>query len=50
VPLQNPSTKKLVFVTNGIFSVTERHELHLLGPIGGTEYRRKSLKLNDIKS
>jgi hypothetical protein len=48
--LQNPSTKKLVFVTNGIFPVTDSHGVDLLGLIRGAESRRKSLKINDIKS
>jgi hypothetical protein len=47
---QNPPIKKLVFVTNGIFSVTDRHAVDLLGLIGGAEYRCKSFKINNIKS
>jgi hypothetical protein len=47
---QNPPIKKLVFVTNGIFPVTDRHGVDLLGPIRGAEYRCKSFKINNIKS
>ena len=49
-PLQNPPIKKLVFVTNGIFPVTDRHGVDLLELIRGAEYRCKSFKINNIKS
>jgi hypothetical protein len=49
-PWQTPPIKKLVFVTNGIFPVTDRHGADLSGLIRGAERHCKSFKINNIKS